>query len=112
MKKIFKYSALVVGLILGGFFLMMSLDAVPHSLDLRGILGFLTQLAPGLFVILASLIAYNKPTIGFYIFLGLTVICTIFFQTYADVQRFMVVSLPLLLITMMLLPFYRNPLKK
>jgi hypothetical protein len=112
MKKIFRYSALVLGLILGGFFLLMSLDSVPHSLDLNGILGFLTQISPGLFVLLSSYIAYKMPKAGFYLFLVLTVICTIFFSTYNDIQRFLIVSLPLLLITVMLFPFYQKKGKK
>jgi hypothetical protein len=109
MKKIFRYSALVLGLILGMFFLLMSLDSVPHSTDLRGILGFITQLAPGLFVIVSSLIAFKMPKAGFFIFLSLTIIFTIFFSTYYDIQRFMIVSFPLILITMMLYSSYRKP---
>lgn len=109
MKKIFRYSALVLGLILGMFFLLMSLDSVPHSTDIRGILGFISQMAPGLFVIVAALIAFRMPKAGFFIFLALTIICTIFFSTYNDIQRFMIVSFPLLLITLMLYSSYHKP---
>jgi len=112
MKKIFRYSALVLGLILGLFFLLMALDSVPHSTDLRGILGFVTQITPGLFVIVSSLIAFRAPRAGFFVFLALTVLCTIFFSTYNDIQRFMIVSFPLLMITLMLYSYYQKPEKK
>lgn len=112
MKKIFRYSALVLGLILGLFFLLMALDSVPHSADLKGIIGFITQIAPGLFVIVSSLIAFREPRAGFFIFLAMTILCTIIFSTYNDIQRFMIVSFPLLLITLMLYFFYQKPEKK
>ena len=102
MKSLYRYSALVLGLIYGVFLLMMASDVFTGQTTLREILGFLIHALPAIVIILASFIAFYRPGYGFIIFLILTVAFTFFFHTYRNIQEFMVVSFPTLIITMLL----------
>jgi uncharacterized membrane protein len=102
MKKLYRYSALVLGLVLSGFFLLMPMDSFPRSFESNEILGFLIHITPGLLLIIASLIAFKRPWAGVIIFTILTVLVTFFYHTYRNIQLFIIISLPLLIITILL----------
>jgi len=109
MKTLFRYSAFVLGLIVGIFLFLLSLDAFPVQGTWRAIGGFLIESSPAMIVILVSFLGFYKPKYGFYAFLIITIAFTICFQTYTDIQNFMVISFPPFIITMLL---YLSSLKK
>jgi hypothetical protein len=102
MKILYRYSALVLGMICGLFFLLMALDTFESGISWYNIAGFFIQSIPGIVIILSSWLGYYKPRYGFLIFLVLTIAFTIYFRTYRDIQNFLVISFPPLLITMFL----------
>jgi hypothetical protein len=102
MRKILKYAALVLGLIMGFFLFLMSLDSFPNVMEMRAIGGFMIHLTPSLVMFVSSVIAFRHPGAGAIIFLALTAAFTVYFRTYMDIQNFTVISLPLLIITLLL----------
>jgi hypothetical protein len=102
MKSLYRYSALVFGLIYGLFLVMMALDTFETGISWYNIAGFFVQSLPAIVIILSSVLGYYKPKYGFFIFLILTVAFTLYFRTYRDIQNFLVISFPPLVITMFL----------
>jgi hypothetical protein len=102
MKALFRYSAFILGLIYEVFLLLMSADSFPVTGTWREIEGFLIHLVPGFIGIFATILGFYKPKYGFYTFLILTVAFTFYFHTYRNIQEFLVVSFPPLVITMLL----------
>lgn len=102
MKALYRYSAFVLGLIVGLFLLILSLDAFPVTATWKEIEGFIIHSAPALLVILASFLGFYKPKYGFYAFLIITVAFTFYFRTYINIQDFMVISFPPFIIAMLL----------
>jgi asparagine N-glycosylation enzyme membrane subunit Stt3 len=102
MKKLFRYSALVLGLVLSAFFLLMSLDSFPGSLERREVAGFIRHLIPGLILVASTLIAFKKPWAGVIIFTILSVLVTFFYSTYSNIQLFIIITLPMIIITFLL----------
>jgi hypothetical protein len=112
MRKLFRYSALVLGLVLSAFFLLMSMDSFPRSFESRELLGFIIHIIPGLILILATLISFKRPWAGVIIFTILTVLITFYFSTYRNIQLFIIISLPLIIITILLYTSTRKKVKK
>jgi hypothetical protein len=112
MKKLFRYSALVLGLVLSAFFLLMSLDSFPVSFESKGIIGFLIHVTPALILLLASIISFRLPWAGVIIFTVLSVLVTFFYHTYRNIQLFITISLPLLIITILLYTSAHKKIRK
>jgi hypothetical protein len=102
MKSLFRYSAFVLGIIYEIFLLLMAMDSFPVNGTWSEIEGYLIHSLPGLIGIIASVLGFYKPKYGFYTFLFLTVAFTFYFHTYGNIQEFLVVSFPPLIITMLL----------
>jgi hypothetical protein len=102
MKSLYRYSAFVLGLIYGLFLLSMALDSFPVHGTWREIEGFIIHSVPAILIILASFLGFYRPKYGFLTFLILTVSFTFYFHTYKNIQEFLVVSFPALVITMLL----------
>jgi hypothetical protein len=102
IKSFLRYSALVLGLILGVILSLFSLDSFPQHGTWKEIEGFLIGLAPSLVVILTSVFAFIRPKYGFIVFLIITIAFTFFFHTYRSIQNFMIISFTPLVITLFL----------
>jgi hypothetical protein len=102
MKLLFRYSALVMGIVLGLFFILMALDSFETGISWYNFAGFFIQSIPAIVIILSSWLGYYKPKYGFFLFLILTIGFTFYFRTYRDIQNFLVVSFPPLIITLFL----------
>jgi hypothetical protein len=102
MKSLFRYSALFLGSILGIFLLLMAADIFPSGWHLNEIGAFLLHLTPGLTVIIAAVIGFYKPRYGLLLFVILTFVYTFYFNTYRNIQEFMLISFPLIMIDMLL----------
>ena len=62
------------------------------------IAGFLIHLIPSFCLLFFLLVAWRKPKEGGYLFLILSIIFTLRFQTYKNIYSFLLISLPLLIV--------------
>ncbi|MFN8241673.1 MAG: hypothetical protein U0X39_13100 [Bacteroidales bacterium] len=108
MKSPVRIIALVFGLIVGAFYVLMALDSVPKGFNRDEVLGFLIHLVPGIIVITCTLVSFWYRRAGFWIFILLAASVTVYFKTYTELQRFMLLTLPMLTIALLLLPGYGN----
>jgi hypothetical protein len=71
--------------------------------SMKEIEGFFIQISPGLIIILASIYGSIRPRFGRYIFLLISIVYTLYYQTYKEAGTFMGISFPLIVITIILL---------
>lgn len=102
MRSLFRYSGLVLGIVYGLFLWMMALDSFQSGITWKEIGGFFIHSIPAAIIFFSAWIGYNKPKYGFFIFLIITVAFTFYFHTYRNIQDFLIISLPPLIITMLL----------
>jgi hypothetical protein len=102
MKRGLRIAAFVFGILVGSFYLLFSFDAWPIHFSLLNFLGFLTQAAPGLLLIIASFISLRNPRTGLIVFTVLAVAITLFFSTYRNLQYFLSLTLPIIVVALLL----------
>ena len=112
MKLLYRYSALVLGLIYGMFLLVMALDSFQSGKSWEAIGGFIIHCLPSAVIVIATILGYFRPKYGFYIFLVISAAFTFYFHTYRNTQDFLAVSFPPLAITMLLFASSQNYRKK
>jgi hypothetical protein len=93
---------MVLGLVLGLFLLVMTHESLPVHINIDELSVFFKHLLPGLIIIISSLIAFRYPKAGFIIFLSLALCYLIYFHTYNNIESFIVITLPMLMIVMLL----------
>lgn len=98
-KRIPGLAALVLGVVCGAFFLLMSLDSVPKSFRLSEFAGLAFHMIPGLVILAGAIIGYKKPFAGIFIFLVFALFTVFFFHTYRRADYFALISLPVFLIS-------------
>jgi hypothetical protein len=102
-RKFLRYLALGLGLLYAALMLLLAMDSIPMQWTLNETKGFLFHISPGIIIILASIYGSIRPLFGRYIFLLISVVYTLYYQTYKDVGTFMGISFPLIGITIILL---------
>ncbi len=80
------------------FILVISSFAEPGSIWLK-LMGFIIHLIPSFILLAGLIIAWKNEKIGSYIFLGLCIVMTLFFHTYKKLGTFLIMSLPILIIS-------------
>jgi hypothetical protein len=99
---IYRYAALVLGLIYGAFFFLMALDS-PMVWRAKEIGGLLIHASPAIVILLGSVLGFKKPLFGVILFVLITILTTLFFHTYRNISNFMVISFPALLVALLFL---------
>ena len=97
-----KYLALTLGIIYATMMLLLAVDSLPLKETTTEPGGFLIHFAPGLVIILVSVYGSVRPKYGRYVFLLITVVFTIYYETYKAVGAFMGISFPLAAIAFIL----------
>lgn len=90
--------AYVLSIIYAIFISIFAFDEIGHS-----IIGFLIHLIPTFLVIVVTLISRKYPHIGAFLFGLLFVATVLFFRTYQDAVVFALISLPLAIVSALLI---------
>jgi len=86
---------------------MFSLDVFEMRADIwHKLLGFFIHNIPSLLIILTLLITWKKPLWGGIFYLALTIILTLFWQTYRSWETFLFFTLPPFLVGILFLAAY------
>ncbi|HUX57185.1 MAG TPA: hypothetical protein VMV77_09430 [Bacteroidales bacterium] len=108
INRIYRYAALVLGLLYGTFLFFMALDSIPFEWKSKEVEGFLIHASPGIIIIIGAIAGFKRPVTGFIIFLIITIISTWFFHTYRDISNFMVISFPALLVALLFMVSFQG----
>lgn len=108
INAIYRYAALILGLIYGAFFFLMALDSFPVQWKSREIEGFLIHASPSIIVMFCAILGFKKPIFGVIIFLIISIASILFFHTYRNVSHFMIVSFPALVLALLFLVSIQN----
>lgn len=74
------------------------------------IIGFLIHLIPSFILIIVTIIAWKKEFLGGILFILLSILFTIFFNTYKEIISFILISLILFIIGLLFILFSRTRL--
>ena len=80
------------------FISMFALDSFADGLSWLSLLGFLIHLIPSFVLVGILILSWKYKLAGGITFIVLSIIFTIFFNTYKDIIVFLLISLPLLVI--------------
>jgi len=95
------------------FITLFALDVFSEGYSFWVAIGaFLIHLVPTYFLLAAYLIARKNPKIGAYIYIGIAIIFTIWFNTYREFITFILLSLPLLILGILFYLDYKFNVKK
>lgn len=99
----FKLVAVFCAILLNLFLALFSLDIFNEESSIGDILlGLLIHLIPNILLVIATYVAAKNTELGFTLFLVLGIAATIFFRTYKEPVTFMIITLPLLAISLLL----------
>jgi hypothetical protein len=102
-SSLLKYLALALGLLYATLTIILAMDSIPLHGTLTEIEGFLIHISPGLIIAIASIYGSFRPKYGRLIFLVISIVYTLYYNTYKEFGTFMGISFPLIVITIILL---------
>lgn len=102
-NTLLRYLALALGLLYATLMIMLAMDSYPANGSLKEMEGFLIHISPGLIIAIASIYGSFRPKYGRLIFLVISIVYTLYYNTYKDFGTFMGISFPLVVITIILL---------
>jgi hypothetical protein len=111
-NNLLRYLALALGLLYATLMILLAMDSFPSHGTMKEFLGFLINISPGLIIAIASVYGYFRPKYGRILFLVISIVYTLYYNTYKNVGTFMGLSFPLIVITIILLLASLPVLKK
>lgn len=94
----------ILGIVFILFLSLFALDAFTgQSSLLNQILGFLIHLTPNFLMLILLILAWKRELLGGVAYILLSVVFTIFFNTYNEISSFLLISFPLLIIGLLFL---------
>lgn len=98
------------------FILLLSLFALDafsaEAPFMQKLAGFFIHLIPSFMLVIALVISWKRPVAGGCILIFLSLLFTVFFQTYRSFPNFLIISLPLAVIGVLFIVFYPMAKKK
>ncbi|MBU0758678.1 MAG: hypothetical protein KKF44_11525 [Nanoarchaeota archaeon] len=102
--KAFYYTPRVLSVFYLLFISMFSFDVFGEGYAFwEMILGFFMHLLPSFVLLTITIIAWKKEKLGGILFIGLSIIFTVFFKTYMEIISFLLISFPLFFIGVLFL---------
>jgi hypothetical protein len=93
------------------FLSLFALDAFSAEAPfIQKLAGFFMHLIPSFILVIALVISWKRPVAGGCILIFLSLLFTVFFQTYRSFPNFLIISLPLAVIGVLFIVF--NPMAK
>jgi len=98
-KRFVLWTPRVLGLLYTAFFSLFALDMFDgqSAISLQ-IIGFIIHMVPFFAVLAFTLIGWKKPQFASFMFLGMALFVTFFFNAYREIIGFFLIAFPLFLI--------------
>jgi hypothetical protein len=101
-STVYKYSALVTGVLFGLFLLLMASDSFETGISLHNIAGFFVHSIPAAVITGASVLGFFRPRPGSYTYLIIAITFTIYFHTYRNALNLILISFVPIVISILL----------